>query len=315
MPFIPAYDALRIHAMMLSDSIRSEAYRRAIESSVRPGDVVIDVGTGTGILALFAAQAGAKRVYAIEPTGITELARQIAHRNGLDARIQFVRANAEEADIPEKADCIVSEWLGVFCLQENMLPCVAGARDRFLKPGGKMLPEAVDLLVALLEDEDLYHDHVARWRQRPYGLDYTDFASCQANDVHVTAISPAALLSDPAAIGHIDMRTAADATFRWETRLRAARKALCHGLAGWFRASFPGGVVLDTAPHNPLTHWQQAFFPFAEPISLTPDEEVRLTLTTEADHKVVHFTWEITAPGSHEPSATGDTRKALFKDT
>jgi len=147
--FIPKYDSLRIHEMMLSDGVRTAAYQSAIEANARPGDVVLDVGTGSGILALFAARAGARKVYAIEPTGIIELAKRIAQRNGLASRIEFIQARVEEVDLPEKADCIVSEWLGVFALQENMLPSIASARDRLLKPGGKILPETVRLFLAL----------------------------------------------------------------------------------------------------------------------------------------------------------------------
>jgi len=312
--FIPKYNSLQIHDMMLSDSIRTQAYQRAIEANIKEGDVVIDVGTGTGILALFAAKAGAKKVYAIEPTGMIDLAKQIAERNGFSNRIEFIKAKAEEVNIPEQVDCIVSEWLGVFTVQENMLPSVASVRDRFLKPEGKMLPETVDLFLSLVEDKELYYEKISRWKKQPYGLDYTDFAFCQANDVHVTTFNSDNLLSDPIRIINIDMKCAKHSNFKVEKHFKVIRKGICHGLAGWFRAIFPGGIKLNTAPNQPLTEWRQSFFPIAESVQVNRDEEVIVTFTTKADNEIVHFIREIVLPNSDRPPFISDTRKVKFSE-
>lgn len=310
--FIPEYDSLRIHDLMLSDSTRTTAYKRAVEANVRPGDTVLDVGAGTGILALLAARAGAARVYAVEPTGIIALAKRLAQSNGLASRIEFIQTQVEEVDLPDKADCLVSEWLGVFALQENMLPSIASARDRLLRPGGKILPEAVRLSLALVEDEELHHRKIERWQRMPYGLDYSDFAHCQSNDVHAIAMGPDTLLSDPVELARLDMRYASDSRLEVRTSLTAARPGLCHGLAGWFRIEFPAGIALDTAPSEPPTHWNQAFFPMLAPLPLALGEQVAVRLAAEPEGAVVHFSWEITATGPGRSVFTGDTRRARF---
>lgn len=307
--FIPEYDSLHIHEMMLADRVRTTAYQRAIESTVKPGDVVLDVGTGTGVLARFAARAGAEKVYAVEPTGIIELAKRLAAKDRFAARIEFVRAQVEEVTLPEQVDCIVSEWMGVFALQENMLPSIASARRRLLKPGGKMLPEAVHLFLALVEDGPLHDQEVGCWQRHPYGLDHSDFAQCQANAVHAAEIASEALLSDPAEIARLDLQQVCEARLNARTVLRAVRRGECHGLAGWFEARFPGGIALDTGPGRPSTHWCQAFFPALDPVSLEAEAEVAVRLAAEPAGAVVHFAWEAAVAEGGPPVFSGDTRR------
>ena len=310
--FLPEYDSLHIHAMMLSDSARTETYQRAIEASVRPGDVVIDVGSGTGILAMFAARAGARKVYSIEPTGMIELAKRIAKRNGLAERIEFIQAKVEEVELPEKADCLVSEWLGVFALEENLLPCIAHARDHLLKPGGQLLPQEVGLFLALVEREELHEERIGRWRRQPYGLDYTDFAAAQANDVQISWFAVSDLVSRASQVARIDMRSALTSRLHLEARLSACRDATCHGLVGWFRAEFPGGLALDTGPGQPWTHWEHAFFPLEEPLAITAGDELAVQLDAEPEAPVVNFSWQVKRASLDWPARAGDTRRARF---
>lgn len=238
----------------------------------------------------------------------------MVEKNGLNRQIKLIKAKVEEVDIPEKADCVVSEWLGVFGVQENMLPSVASAGDRFLKLEGKMLPEKVRLFLSLVEDNELYDEEIGQWTKQPYGLDYTNFASCQANDVHVTAFTSHNLLSNPLEIIGIDMKYAMDSIFDEKKRFKVTRNGICHGLAGWFQAVFPGGIILDTTPGRPLTHWRQAYFPIPEPVRISQGEEVLVRFTAVADNEIVHFIWELSFLNSDKMPLRGDTRKVKFSD-
>ena len=156
---------------MIRDRVRTEAFRRAIDSVVRPGDIVLDVGAGSGILSVFAARAGAGSVYAVERTSIAVLAQELAAANGVAEIVRRdPRRRQRTSSSPERVDVIVSEWLGGFGIDEGMLAPVIAARDRWLKPGGVMIPHSVSAWTALVHDRYLA-ETVEFLRDNPYGLE------------------------------------------------------------------------------------------------------------------------------------------------
>jgi predicted RNA methylase len=178
---IEAYAELSIHRWMLRDEIRNDAYRRAIAQVVKPGQRVLDMGGGTGFLSILAAQAGASRVYLVERTSIAGVARRMVERNGVAERVDVLEGNLEDVDLPEKVDVIISEWMGGIGVDENMLAPLVIARNRWLKPGGVMIPASVTALLvpAWIEsfDENLRH-----WRTKPHGVDMSVIAELTANE-------------------------------------------------------------------------------------------------------------------------------------
>ena len=158
---------------MIRDRVRTEAFRRAVHSVVRPGDIVLDVGAGSGVLSLFAAQAGAARVYAVEQTSVAVLARDLAAANGVEAIVQVIQGDVLDLEPPERVDVVVSEWLGGFGIDEGMLVPVIAARDRWLKPGGTMIPYSATAWAALVYDRYLA-DMVDFLRHNPYSLRLDD---------------------------------------------------------------------------------------------------------------------------------------------
>lgn len=153
--YFGSYSSSYIHEEMLKDKERTLTYKRAIE---RNGDnfkdkIVMDIGSGTGILSIFAARAGAKHVYAIENAEIAYFSREIIRKNNLSDKITVIKGKMEEIQLPvEKVDIIISEWMGYFLLYESMLDTVLWARDKYLVPGGKMLPDRAKIFMAAIED-------------------------------------------------------------------------------------------------------------------------------------------------------------------
>ncbi|HFD81199.1 MAG TPA: methyltransferase domain-containing protein [Gammaproteobacteria bacterium] len=306
---------------MLSDRVRMEAFRSAIRRSVRPGDTVVDLGAGTGILGIWALQAGARRVHAIEQTEAIELARQIARANGVEDRIEFIRANSLEVELPEPADLLVSETLGSFALDENLLRFLPDARDRLLKPGGRLLPGAIRMFVAPAEAPQSYAK-VAFWRDRPGGVDFSPAFDLFAGKIMVEGIRPAQLLSAPAELEPVDLAGWQGDGYQWRGYLQMRRAGTVHGMAGWFEAEL-AGETLSTAPDRPATHWKQAFFPFREPIRVVRGDVLDWAvevggLGPSSDHTRIDYRYRCTQlaneaqagkPGRNAPCPCGSGRK------
>ena len=141
------YSKLSNQQNMLQDSVRTECYMEAINKNPLnfKDKIVLDVGCGAGILSLFAAKAGALRVYAVETSNMADYAQRIIDHNGFTNVIKVIKSSIEDLDLPEKVDTIISEPLGTFLLNERMLETYIMARDKFLKPGGRMMPTKADL--------------------------------------------------------------------------------------------------------------------------------------------------------------------------
>ena len=139
------------HRHYLADAVRVSAYEAALAEMVRCDDVVLDLGSGTGILGLLACRAGARRVYAIDHGGMAQPARAIAHANGLDDRIQVIDAMSTAVDLPERADLLVTDQIGHFGFNAGIVGYVADAKRRLLKSDARLVPSRIDLMVAPID--------------------------------------------------------------------------------------------------------------------------------------------------------------------
>jgi SAM-dependent methyltransferase len=260
------YDAIDIHRRMVGDDVRTGAFRDSIAATVRPGDVVLDVGAGSGILSLFAAQAGAARVYGVESAPVAAaLARRIVADNGLADRVLIVDGRAETALLPEPVDVIVSEWLGVIGVDENMLAPVLAARDRWLKPGGRLIPGPVTawiapVLAAAGAEATAFHAPA-------YGLDLTALAPFERDEAVwlPDGVADDDLRAEPQPAWVIDPASmpAVAAASPYAATLSFTLSGPVNGLAAWFSAEMPGAGVLSNGPGRPATHWGQFLFPVA----------------------------------------------------
>src|ERR1044072_3208568 len=144
------------YGSMIADRPRMDAYARALRQAVRPGSVVLDIGTGTGIFAMLACRFGARQVYAIEPGDAIEVAREAAAANGFSERIEFIQGLSNSVVLPERADVIISDIRGVLPLFQHHLPTIIDARKRLLAPDGILIPRRDSLWAAIVQAPELY---------------------------------------------------------------------------------------------------------------------------------------------------------------
>jgi histone-arginine methyltransferase CARM1 len=291
------YRALASQQHMLLDAHRMGAYHRGITHNARDfaGKTVLDVGAGSGILALFAAQAGARKVYAVDENP-TECARTLVAANGVADRVEVIQARLEELRLPERVDVIISEPWGFFLFHERMVEAFVIARDRFLAPGGRLFPGSARVHLAPFSDAELHGSRASAlsfWTQANfYGVDLRAMASNALDELFAMPalgyVAPETLVAAPATTP-FDFETlplGALAEIRLPFTFTALRDAVVHGLAGWFDVAFEGTserVVLTTAPDAPETHWSQLRFVFVEPLTLRRGETVTGTLTLSAN--------------------------------
>ena len=271
------FGGLEAHEEMLSDTPRIDAYHSGIHRAIRPGDVVVDLGTGTGVLALMASKAGAEKVYAVEHSDFIDVAREIARLNGV-TNIEFVRANSREFTPPEPVDVILHEQMGDELFNENMLQNILDLRDRVLRPGGRILPARLRLFV---EPVSLHDDMRIRrfWNiALPDGIDLAGmerspvaerFDTGRNDQFWLRPRSVASTIGEPQPILEFDLTTLAT-PFDLETRhtieRTAATDAIVDGCAVWFEAQFDDDTVLSTSPFAPVTSWGNRVFRFDESV-------------------------------------------------
>jgi len=318
--YLSEYAQLFDHMTMLWDHQRMEAYHSAIMSNSNDfrGKVVLDVGTGTGVLAIWAAQAGAARVYAVE-AGSLDVASQLATSHGFGDVVQVIHGRMEEVALPEQVDVVISEWMGYFLLRESMVESVLFARDRWLKPGGAMYPSEATLFVAPVEmphflrrRTDEVSQEMRNWEDLAgelasrYALDFGPLARrYEAEQVayqYETGwqgyVAADALVGEAVAVLRAQMGTATAADlFGWRREVQigeASAATPVRALCGWFEVRFCGSggddgkaacVELSTSPRAPNTHWGQTVLPLRTPL-WAPPVQFELTQSRKTRHDI-----------------------------
>jgi SAM-dependent methyltransferase len=259
------------HERLLADKIRCDAYREAIHSTVKPGDVVVDLGAGTGLLSFFAAQAGARHVYAIEMSGIASVAAELIEANRFRDRITLIRKGSKRVRLTERCDVLVTETLSSFCFdRENIVEFVADARKRFLKPGGHIVPQSADTFLLPFSSDAFGVGRLSAntpgGKPAFYGLDYGPFIKKLLKDCPLVNASGKqfSALSQPALGYHLDFGEDVRTPAKTFVPFRIIENGRLDGFLGWFEARLCDGVTLSNSPYLPPTHWKQLYFPVVD---------------------------------------------------
>lgn len=284
------FDSAEVHIRMLNDHRRTLSYKKAIAETVKPGDVVLDIGTGTGVLAMMAVMAGAKMVYAVErEPNMAEIAQKNFQKNRLDGRIKIIRGKSTDIDLPEKADVLVSEIVGNDPLGENIIPTTSDAVLRLLNPGAKLIPGRLKIFalpVAIpdkLRNRYLFHDYsVKKWR-RNYGIDFSYMAEISCSQWFHAYINTCKTrhwkrFSDPVLMDDIDLSLPQSMRMDSTTPFEVLESGEMSGVLVFFElclsASVPFSIHPDMA--TPTNSWSSRLCIPGTPIFLEKGKIVQL---------------------------------------
>lgn len=283
------------YGLMADDGVRMSAYARSIERAVKPGSVVLDLGSGTGICALLAVRAGARHVYAVDINPAVWVARDLARENGFGDRVTVYESSSFEIDLPEKVDVIVSDLRGQTPLNGDHLAAVADARARWLRPGGVSIPLRDRLFVAVVEADELQRLICTGWESTAeLGFSVGAARTSILNSVHDDrrrSLSASALLSTAEPWAKVEYWNAAAASelYGATVELAATRRGTAHGLVVWFATTMLDDITYDSAPGQELAY-ARCFLPFLEPVKLTESDRIEVSL--RADARGERWSWE-----------------------
>ncbi|WP_082119502.1 50S ribosomal protein L11 methyltransferase [Saccharothrix sp. ST-888] len=272
----------RWHFAMLNDIERNGALATAVERQVKPGDHVLDIGAGTGLLAMMAAQAGAAKVISCEANPLmAEIATQVVAAHGLSDVITVIPRRSDELvvgrDIERPVDVIVSEIVDCGLIGEGILPTMRHAREHLLAPGGILMPPSARIHGALLQSSVVA------------GL----------NQVHNACGFDIGVINSLATVGHFPVRlhtwphtmlSAATELVSFDfvhgslddgsrqVALTATADGIVHGVVAWFEMDLGARVTLRNAPDNKSSHWMQALIPLDPPVQVTAGQAVGVDL-------------------------------------
>jgi len=282
---------------MVSDQLRTEAYARALERLVGPDSVVLDLGTGTGILSLLACRYGARRIFAVEPSDAIEVAREMARANGVESRIEFFHALSTEIDLPERADVVVCDLHGMLPLFQRSVPTIIDARQRHLKPAGVLIPAVESVSAAPVSAKEQYASLTSARQREEHDIDFSPANRLVLSSFYRARSTARDLVAPPAILGTLDYARVNESSFVGSASYVAERDAVAHGWVAWFDSKFAEGVEISNAPGLPPLIFGQAFFPWPEPVALRAGDRVSLRLRAFLVGDNYLWAWDSDVPG------------------
>jgi type I protein arginine methyltransferase len=283
------------YGAMISDRVRMDAFVRALREAVKPGAIVIDIGTGTGIFALLACRFGARRVYAIDPEDAIEVAREIAAANGCTDRIEFIQAMSTRVTLSERAEVIISDLGGTLPWFRQHIPSIVDARNRFLAPGGVLIPQRDVAWAAVIEAPDLYSKRAGPWDANGFGLDMDAARRIVINSWNHGRVTSDNLLTEQQRWGTLDYKVVEDADVRAHLKWTVTRSGTGHGLAAGFDRTVSNGLHISNAPDAPDSNrhvvYGTVFLPWLAPVTLLAGDIVTVDLEATLIRDDYIWTW------------------------
>ncbi len=260
------------HYGMMNDTERNIGYLKAIEKVVKPGMTVFEIGTGSGLLSMMAARAGAKHVYTCERNlPIRNIATEIIRKNGYADKITVLNSWSTSVqvgrEIPEKVDIILGEIFGPALLDEQAIQYFDDARHRLLKPTGAMLPMRATMYGMLVESENITRNSIVK---DVCGFDLSLFNTLHDDPTFQLMLIDYSYkeLCEPFEIRTIDFREQQEHPLESPLQIAVKSNGIANLVVQWFRLELAPGIFIDTSPFCEPTHWEQHIQVFENPVAV-----------------------------------------------
>jgi len=285
------------HRLYLADLTRTSSFRRAIKAVVKPGDVALDLGCGTGVLGLLAMKAGAARVYQIDQSPMIQIARDVASANGYEQSAIGIHEPSGRARLPEKADVVVADQLSDFGIGAGMPEIFNDARRRLLKPGARAIPRRIELFVVPVNFPGMWRIP-SFWDKKHAGLKMGPARSIAFNTIYPSEKSPRKTLGKSARMFTLDLTELTPEQLRAEAEIEVSTAGVMHGLSGWFIAELAPGISMTNSPFSKgRIQRASAFFPVEKPLALSKGDRLNIAMSAITTQRLIN--WKMVVFDSH----------------
>jgi SAM-dependent methyltransferase len=295
---------LEEHLGYVADVARLEIYKEAIAKAVEPGDIILDLGCGSGVLGMLCLQAGADHVYAVDDSAMIDVARESVLRSGQNNRATFIRGRSNQIKLPERVDVVVCDHIGYFGFDYGVTNLLEDAKRRFLKPSGTLVPSRIRLNLAAVGSHRC-GELVNGWQSEKIPAEFHWLRNFSINAKHAVDLERDDVLSPPIVLGDIDLYADNPGFFSWSAELRIEREGIINGVAGWFECELAKDIWMTNSPlaEKPIQR-PQAFLPIEESVQVTCGDVVKAVIMARPAENLIAWVAEFPASGQRFSHST-----------
>lgn len=279
------------YGKMIADQGRTSAYLEALERALRPGDSVMDLGCGLGLFTLAACRLGAGRVVAVDTNPWIGLARELARNHGFEHRTEWHLGDASRLELARRVDLVISDLRGVLPPAGRHLVVIRDARERFLRPGGRLIPERDTVWATVVEAPELRDPFVRPFSADTFGFDLSPARRWSVHGWSRGRFSRQAMLTSPAVLWETNYATFTSPELSGNCCFEVSRPGTAHGIGAWFDTELIDGIGFSNAPWEEERVYGSAFFPWPEAVMVQAGDRIEVQLRASSVDEEYLWSW------------------------